>query len=193
MAGNLFGYVHGVFQHGLPKLNLAMQSMGLEHAIGWRGTIMDMVGYDFKLFDNFLHGLLYFLPVYMTTFIVVRTAEVAFALVRGHEVNEGFSITSICIHWYCHPIFRCGWSAWESCRGVILRLKRVFGSTGKNFINPALAGRAFLFFAYLTAFMSGDAVWVAVDGLFRCNHLIRRRHRWNAGGHGELVGCVYWA
>ena len=41
--------------------------------------------------------------------------------------------------------------------------KEVFGGTGKNFLNPALVGRAFLFFAYPTD-MSGDAVWTAVDG-----------------------------
>ena len=46
--------------------------------------------------------------------------------------------------------------------GVIIG-KEVFGGTGKNFLNPALTGRAFLYFAY-PASMSGDAVWTAVDG-----------------------------
>ena len=41
--------------------------------------------------------------------------------------------------------------------------KEVFGGTGKNFLNPALTGRAFLYFAY-PAQISGDAVWTAVDG-----------------------------
>ena len=41
--------------------------------------------------------------------------------------------------------------------------KEVFGGTGKNFLNPALVGRAFLYFAY-PAQMSGDAVWTPVDG-----------------------------
>jgi Na+-transporting NADH:ubiquinone oxidoreductase subunit B len=46
--------------------------------------------------------------------------------------------------------------------GVVIG-KEVFGGTGKNFLNPALTGRAFLYFAY-PAQMSGDAVWTAIDG-----------------------------
>jgi Na+-transporting NADH:ubiquinone oxidoreductase subunit B len=46
--------------------------------------------------------------------------------------------------------------------GVVIG-KEVFGGTGKNFLNPALTGRAFLFFAY-PAEISGDGVWTAVDG-----------------------------
>lgn len=145
------------------QANLAMQGMGLEHAEGWRGTIMDMIGYDPKsFFDNFFHGLLYFLPVYMTTFIVGGIAEVVFALVRGHEVNEGFFVTSILYSLVMPPDIPLWMVGLGILFGVIIG-KEVFGGTGKNFINPALAGRAFLFFAY-PAFMSGDAVWVAVDG-----------------------------
>ncbi|WP_028489548.1 NADH:ubiquinone reductase (Na(+)-transporting) subunit B [Thiothrix lacustris] len=145
------------------QANLAMQGMGLEHAEGWRGVIMDMIGYDPKsFFDNVFHGLLYFLPVYMTTFIVGGIAEVVFALVRGHEVNEGFFVTSILYSLILPPDIPLWMVGMGILFGVILG-KEVFGGTGKNFINPALAGRAFLFFAY-PAFMSGDSVWVAVDG-----------------------------
>ena len=143
--------------------NLAMQAMGLEHADGCRGVIMDMIGYNpTSFFDNFFHGLLYFLPVYMTTFIVGGIAEVVFALVRGHEVNEGFFVTSILYSLILPPDIPLWMVGMGILFGVILG-KEVFGGTGKNFINPALAGRAFLFFAY-PAFMSGDSVWVAVDG-----------------------------
>lgn len=145
------------------QANLAMQGMGLEHAEGWRGVIMDMIGYDPKsFFDNFFHGFLYFLPIYMTTFIVGGMAEVVFALVRGHEVNEGFFVTSILYALVMPPDIPLWMVGLGILFGVIIG-KEVFGGTGKNFINPALAGRAFLFFAY-PAFMSGDAVWVAVDG-----------------------------
>lgn len=145
------------------QANLAMQAMGLEQAEGWRGAIMDMIGYDpHSFFANFFHGLLYFLPVYLTTFIVGGMAEVAFSLVRGHEVNEGFFVTSILYALVLPPDIPLWMVGMGILFGVILG-KEVFGGTGKNFINPALAGRAFLFFAY-PAFMSGDAVWVAVDG-----------------------------
>lgn len=145
------------------QANLAMQSLGLEHAEGWRGVIMDMIGYDpDSFFDNFFHGFLYFLPIYMTTFIVGGLAEVVFALVRGHEVNEGFFVTSILYTLTLPPDIPLWMVGLGILFGVIIA-KEVFGGTGKNFINPALAGRAFLFFAY-PAFMSGDTAWVAVDG-----------------------------
>lgn len=145
------------------QANLALQSMGLEQAEGWRGSIQSLFGFDpNSFFDNFFHGLLYFVPIYMTTFIVGGIAEVIFALVRGHEVNEGFFVTSILYTLTLPP----GTPLWMVGLGIAFGIvigKEVFGGTGKNFINPALAGRAFLFFAY-PSYMSGDAVWVAVDG-----------------------------
>jgi Na+-transporting NADH:ubiquinone oxidoreductase subunit B len=41
--------------------------------------------------------------------------------------------------------------------------KEIFGGVGKNFLNPALTARAFIYFAY-PAELSGDSVWTAVDG-----------------------------
>jgi Na+-transporting NADH:ubiquinone oxidoreductase subunit B len=145
------------------QANMAMHSIGLTEVEGWRGSIMSIFGYDPQSFlDNFFHGLLYFLPIYITTFIVGGTAEVIFALVRGHEINEGFFVTSILFALTLPPNIPLWMVALGILFGVILG-KEVFGGTGKNFINPALAGRAFLFFAY-PAYMSGDTVWVAVDG-----------------------------
>lgn len=145
------------------QANMAMHSIGLTEVEGWRGSIMSIFGYDPQSFlDNFFHGLLYFLPIYITTFIVGGTAEVIFALVRGHEINEGFFVTSILFALTLPPSIPLWMVALGILFGVILG-KEVFGGTGKNFINPALAGRAFLFFAY-PAYMSGDTVWVAVDG-----------------------------
>lgn len=168
------------------QANLAMQSLGLEHAAGWRGMFMDAVGYDpHSFFANFLHGLLYFVPVYLTTFIVGGIAEVIFALVRGHEVNEGFFVTSILYALVLPPDIPLWMVALGILFGVILG-KEVFGGTGKNFINPALAGRAFLFFAY-PAFMSGDAVWVAVDGYSGATPLAAA-----AAGGMQAVAISWW-
>lgn len=145
------------------QANLALQSMGLEQAAGWRGSIQSLFGFDpNSFFDNFFHGLLYFLPMYMTTFIVGGIAEVIFALVRGHEVNEGFFVTSI-LYTLTLPPATPLWMVGAGILFCVIIGKEVFGGTGKNFINPALAGRAFLFFAY-PSYMSGDLVWVAVDG-----------------------------
>lgn len=119
--------------------------------------------------DNFIHGAFYFVPVYATTFIVGGFWEVLFASIRKHEVNEGFFVTSILFSLIVPPTIPLWQVALGISFGVVLA-KEVFGGTGKNFLNPALAGRAFLFFAY-PAQISGDAVWVAVDGLTQATPL----------------------
>ena len=112
--------------------------------------------------DCFIYGAVYFIPVYAVTFIVGGFWEVMFAMKRGHEVNEGFFVTSVLFALTLPPTV----PLWQVALGIsfgVVVAKEVFGGTGKNFLNPALAGRAFLFFAY-PAQMSGDAIWTAVDG-----------------------------
>jgi Na+-transporting NADH:ubiquinone oxidoreductase subunit B len=145
------------------QANEAMASMGQTTLEGFRGWLLDFVGYDPEsILANFMHGLTYFLPIYMTTFIVGGIAEVIFAVTRGHEVNEGFFVTSILYTLTLPPNTPLWMVALGILFGVIVG-KEVFGGTGKNFLNPALTGRAFLYFAY-PASMSGDAVWTALDG-----------------------------
>ena len=111
---------------------------------------------------NIVYGASYFLPIYAVTFLVGGFWEVLFATVRRHEVNEGFFVTSILFALICPPDVPLWQVALGISFGVVIG-KEIFGGTGKNFLNPALTGRAFLFFAY-PAEMSGDAVWTAVDG-----------------------------
>ncbi len=145
------------------QANTAMASMGIAELDTWRGTVMNLIGYSpDSFFSNFFHGLMYFVPIYMVTFIAGGIAEVVFSMVRGHEVNEGFFVTSILYTLTLPPTTPLWMVVLGIWFGIILG-KEVFGGTGKNFVNPALAGRAFLYFAY-PAYMSGDAVWVAVDG-----------------------------
>ena len=131
---------------------------------GWRFEIIRMLaGFNpGSLYDNMVQGALYFLPIYIVTFAVGITWEILFATIRGHEVNEGFFGTSILFALTLPPTMPLWQVALGISFGVVLG-KEVFGGTGKNFINPALAGRAFLFFAY-PASISGDAVWNVVDG-----------------------------
>jgi len=115
-----------------------------------------------NLWDNMWYGFWYFMPVYAMTFVVGAFWEVLFAMKRGHEVNEGFFVTSILFALICPPSI----PLWQVALGISFGIvigKEVFGGTGKNFLNPALVGRAFLFFAY-PADMSGDEVWTAIDG-----------------------------
>lgn len=130
----------------------------------WHGVLIEMFGgYDASnMWHCFWYGAVFFIPIYATTFLVGIAWEILFAMKRGHEVNEGFFVTSILFALTCPPSIPLWQVALGISFGVVIG-KEVFGGTGKNFLNPALTGRAFLYFAY-PAQMSGDAVWVAVDG-----------------------------
>ena len=146
------------------QANSIMADIGMTSQDGIRGTIIGLLaGYDAtSVWDNMIHGAAYFLPIYITTFVVGITWEIIFATVRKHEVNEGFFVTSILFSLSCPPDLPLWMVAIGISFGVVIG-KEIFGGTGKNFLNPALTGRAFLYFAY-PAYMSGDAVWTAVDG-----------------------------
>ena len=137
---------------------------GMSMPADWHGMIISMLaGNDpSSLWDNMIYGAIYFLPIYATVFAVGGFWEVLFAIVRRHEVNEGFFVTSILFALIVPPSIPLWQVALGISFGVVIG-KEVFGGTGKNFLNPALTGRAFLFFAY-PAQISGDLVWTAVDG-----------------------------
>jgi len=145
------------------QANLAMEAMGLEEVNSWRAIPMSLFGYNpMNPFSNMVHGALFFLPIYIVTLAVGGVWEVLFATVRGHEVNEGFLVSSMLFTLILPPDI----PLWQVALGISFGIvigKEVFGGTGKNFLNPALTGRAFLFFAYPAA-ISGDSVWVGVDG-----------------------------
>jgi Na+-transporting NADH:ubiquinone oxidoreductase subunit B len=146
------------------QANTAMDSMGILQAEGWRGGFVAAIaGFDSaSVWDNMMLGASYWLPVYLVVFVVGGFWEVLFAAVRGHEVNEGFFVTSVLFALILPPDI----PLWQAALGITFGIvvgKEVFGGTGMNFLNPALTGRAFLYFAY-PAQMSGDAVWTAVDG-----------------------------
>ena len=144
--------------------NEAMQALGMTSVDNWRGFFLNgLVSYDpNSLWDCLVHGLAYFIPLYITVFVAGILFELWFASKRGHEINEGYFVTSILFTLSLPPSIPLWMAAVGVVFGVVIA-KEVFGGTGKNFLNPALTGRAFLYFAY-PAQMSGDAVWVAVDG-----------------------------
>ncbi len=151
----------GMYNVGL-QTNMAIETFGAE---GWRAWILSTLGIGFdpgNPFANIVHGALYFFPIYIVTLVAGGIFEVVFATIRGHEVNEGFLVTSMLYA----LIMPASTPLWQVALGIIFGVvigKEVFGGTGKNFLNPALTGRAFLYFAY-PAQMSGDTIWVPVDG-----------------------------
>lgn len=168
------------------QANTAMAQAGIAAAADWHGTLISLLaGYDpNSIWDCFWHGACYFLPIYLTTFLVGGFWEVLFAIKRGHEVNEGFFVTSVLFALILPPDIPLWQVALGISFGVVIG-KEVFGGTGKNFLNPALTGRAFLFFAY-PAQLSGDSVWTAVDGFSGATIL----SQW-AGGGVEAVKDAY--
>ncbi|MDJ0884175.1 MAG: NADH:ubiquinone reductase (Na(+)-transporting) subunit B [Desulfobacterales bacterium] len=146
------------------QANLAMQAMGIPEASGLRGTLLTaLVGYDPNSFvANLVHGAFYFIPIYIVSVAVGGFWEVLFGIVRKEDVNEGLLVSSMIFPLSLPPTI----PLWQVALGIsfgVVVAKEIFGGTGRNFVNPALAGRAFLYFAY-PAQNSGDAVWVVADG-----------------------------
>jgi Na+-transporting NADH:ubiquinone oxidoreductase subunit B len=147
------------------QANQAMATLDLVSAVGWRGALTDALGIGYNaesIWACLWHGFLYFFPIYVVTMAVGLGWEMLFAAVRNHEVNEGFLVTAM-LYTLTLPASTPLWQvALGISFGVVIG-KEVFGGTGKNFLNPALTARAFLYFAY-PASQSGDSVWVPVDG-----------------------------
>jgi len=147
------------------QANTAMAALGVSGIEGWRGMVMPLLGAGYdpqSVYDCFMQGLLYFLPIYAVTMAAGGIWEVIFAGVRNHEINEGFFVTSL-LYTLILPATIPLWQVAVGISFGVVVGKEVFGGTGKNFLNPALVGRAFLYFAYPVQ-ISGNAVWTAVDG-----------------------------
>jgi Na+-transporting NADH:ubiquinone oxidoreductase subunit B len=162
------------------QANLALNSLGIDLPPGWRGSIMALVGCSPEsLVSNFLHGALYFLPIYLVVVVVGSFWEVLFNLVRGHEISEALLVTSLLFPLTLPATIPLWQAAVGISFGVVLA-KEVFGGVGMNWMNPALASRAFIYFAY-PAQMSGNEVWVAADGVSAATPLAQVNEAANAG------------
>ena len=154
----------------------------------WHYALVQLLGgcltTDAGLYSKMVIGAVYFLPIYIVVFAVGGFWEVLFCLVRHHEINEGFFVTSIVFALVVPPTM----PLWQAALGIsfgVLIGKEVFGGTGRNFVNPALCGRAFLFFAY-PASISGTNCWVPVDGFSGATPLAQ----WASGGEKALVDAA---
>ncbi len=143
----------------VPALIFGMWNGGYQHFI--------QTGEEFTFWDAFLHGAAKIVPMIAVSYAVGLGIEFAFAIFRGHEVNEGYLVTGLLIPMIM-PIDIPLWMVAVSVVFAVIIGKEAFGGTGMNILNPALTARAFAFFAYPT-YMSGNAVWVSeasnVDGI----------------------------
>ena len=119
--------------------------------------------------NNFLAGLIVVGPIIAVTYMVGGFWEVVFAVVRKHEVNEGFLVTGMLIPLVMPPTIPLWMVAVATSFGIVIG-KEIFGGTGYNIFNPALVARAFIFFAY-PAQISGDLVWT-IDGISAATPLL---------------------
>ena len=122
---------------------------------------------EYSWVDAVIHGSLKILPMIAVSYIVGLAIEFAFAVFRGHEVNEGYLVTGLLIPMIM-PVDIPLWMVALSVAFAVIIGKEAFGGTGMNILNPALTARAFAFFAYPT-YMSGNQVWVSeasnIDGV----------------------------
>lgn len=137
-------------------------SRGATPLDNWQAEAMRALGLGFdpgSLLACIIHGALYYLPVLVVTLIAGGAWEALFAIVRKHDINEGFLVT-----WMLFPlILPADIPLWQVALGIsfgVLVGKEVFGGTGFNILNPALTARAFLFFAY-PGNITGDTMWIA--------------------------------
>ncbi|MBU1196592.1 MAG: NADH:ubiquinone reductase (Na(+)-transporting) subunit B [Proteobacteria bacterium] len=123
-------------------------------------------GLDYSFLEAFLLGARYVVPIILVTYAVGFFWETLFASLRGHKISEGLLVTGLLFPLTLPATIPLWQVALGISFGVVIG-KEVFGGTGRNFLNPALTGRAFLFFSYPVS-MSGD-IWVAakntVDGV----------------------------
>ena len=142
----------------VPCLIFGMFNAGYQHYAAIDSSLREDVLANFFTMDNLWIGIIKVLPLVVVSYGVGLVIEFIFAVIKGHEVEEGYLVTGMLVPLIV-PVDTPLWMlAVAVAFGVVIG-KEVFGGTGMNILNPALTIRAFLFFAYPT-WMSGDKVWV---------------------------------
>ena len=142
----------------MPAMLFGMYNIGYQNYLA-AGTLA-MAGF----FEIFFYGFLAVLPKILVSYIVGLGIEFAWAQWKGEEIQEGYLVSGIIIPLII-PIGCPLWMLALACAFSVIFCKEIFGGTGMNIFNPAIAARMFLFFAY-PAKMTGDTVWVAQNSIF---------------------------
>ncbi|MEN8704143.1 MAG: NADH:ubiquinone reductase (Na(+)-transporting) subunit B [Polaribacter sp.] len=142
----------------IPILIFGMFNAGYQHYAAIDPSLRTNVLANFFTFDNLWIGIIKVLPLVIVSYGVGLIVEFIFAVIKGHEVEEGYLVTGMLVPLIV-PVDTPLWMLSVAVVFGVVIGKEVFGGTGMNILNPALTIRAFLFFAYPT-WMSGDKVWV---------------------------------
>jgi Na+-transporting NADH:ubiquinone oxidoreductase subunit B len=180
--------------------NVELAALGSGRPPGWRVALLASLGIGTdpaSVLACAAHGALYFVPVFAASFAAARVWELGFALVRRRPFHDDFGLTPLLFALTLPPTIPLWQAALGMSFGIVLG-REVFGGIGKNFVNPALAGRAFLYFAYPAA-IHGDAVWLPIDGFTGATPLalgqtggldaiLKAGFTWTGAGLGVLPG-----
>ena len=184
------------------QANMAMAELGLLEVPGVRGVLLRQLNSHYapdSIWDNFCHGLMYFLPLLLVTYALILIWERVFAITQKRRVTEGALATAILFTLTLPPTL----PLWQAAIGISFGIvigREIFGGTGMNFINPILAGRVFLYFAYPDQISSGS-IWTAVDGYSGATLLavaktsglqgvLDHELTWNMAFLGQLPGAI---
>lgn len=159
-ADDLKRTMNTVIMAMVPCLIFGMFNAGYQHylALGTIEASSGFLGDSFWTIENLIVGAWKVIPLLIVSYGVGLLIEFIFAVIKGHEVEEGYLVTGMLVPLIVPVDLPLWMLAVAVAFGVVIG-KEVFGGTGMNILNPALTIRAFLFFAYPT-WMSGDKVWV---------------------------------
>lgn len=145
--------------------NLAIADLHLESVPGWRAWILVQTGIGFNVSSitgNFIHGLLYFLPIFLIALLVGTFWQTLFATVRKSPPDEGLLV----IAWFLALLMPATAPLYQVALGMTFGIvvgKLIYGGSGRYLVNPALLGMAFLVFSY-PSLLFGEGAWIPVTG-----------------------------
>ena len=142
----------------MPAMLFGMYNVGYQNYLA-AGTLATA-----SFFDIFCYGFLAVLPKILVSYIVGLGIEFAWAQWKGEEIQEGYLVSGILIPLIV-PVGCPLWMLALACAFSVIFCKEIFGGTGMNIFNPAIAARMFLFFSYPSV-MTGDKVWIADSPIF---------------------------
>lgn len=142
----------------MPAMLFGMYNVGYQNYL-FAGTLETA-----SFWEIFGFGFLAVLPKILVSYIVGLGIEFIWAQWKGEEIQEGYLVSGILIPLIV-PIGCPLWMLALACAFAVIFCKEIFGGTGMNIFNPAIAARMFLFFSYPSK-MTGDTIWVAQNSIF---------------------------